>query len=490
MPAPDTDTTHAWLRELFQRQPALDLSSLDICFLVALQHRAQQLSLAAFSEQQLLDTFGGVCSLLEPVAEHVAARATHSLRRLREQHLLIRVDGAGVSRAGEFSLSRLGSSVVDFFVEDEALTPDNLELLAQTLLASLNDVLERARAAKRPREWQAGVVGALRIITGDLILGIERRQRGLDIQQEEFQREIARRLQTDWFGAIERCQEILDSTAATLRQLNQLLLTYCHQFQTILQDVLDLACTADQAVAEAVVHRAAGQIDRIAAWGSARQSAWSEYYDQVHRYLRDVVRLDPARALTQRLREQLNGLEASPFALTVADAPALAVLRSVVPLPPPAPVRRPRAERNPAPREVALDPAPDPLRARVRELLSEGQQELSELTARAIEGLPAEAHFASAGNVAEFAALLAVPRLSHERPWVQVRDGLVIEDWQIGSDKGEAPPRRAEPGLATPEEAMREPATPEQVVPSDTLSSQVGPEVEIARSELTPRSDA
>jgi hypothetical protein len=81
----------------------------------------------------------------------------------------------------------------------------------------------------------------------------------------------------------------------------------------------------------------------------------------------------------------------------------------------------------------------DPLGARVRELLSDerasGGLGLSELTARATEDLPAEQQFASAGKVAELAARLATPELARQRPWVAVREGLVIEDWQLGRSR-------------------------------------------------------
>jgi chromosome partition protein MukF len=440
------DPMPAWLEALYQRQPALDVSSLDLCFLVSLQRRAQEQSLAAFSEQQLLDTFAAVCALVAPETEQVAARATHSLRRLREQRLLVRVDGAGISRAGEYALSRLGGGIAEFYVEEEALSPENLELLAHSLLASLNEVRARAQRAKRAPDWQTAVVGPLRITAGELILGIERRQRGLDLRQEEFQREISHWLETDWFGAIDRCRELLDGTAATLRQLHELLLRYTQQFQEVLQDILELACTAEQTVAEGVVHRVMGQIDRIAAWGALRHVAWSEYYDHVHRYLRDVVRLDPERALTQRLREQLSGHGAQSFSLTVADAPALRVLRTVVPPPPPAPVRRPRGERKPQLEEAPAAAQVDPLSVRVQELLAEralavGSWELSELTAKATEDLPAESQYASAGKVAELAAKHSTPALTRQRPWVPVRDGLVIEDWQLG----QTPSERSEP---------------------------------------------
>lgn len=422
------------LASFFEKRPTLELSTLDLCFVVTLQLEAQRHALASFREEQLVDAFERVCRIVDPASEQVAARASHTIRRLREQRLLVRVDGAGVARAGEFALSRLAAAIVDFYVEDEVLTKDSLELLARTLLVSLNEVLERARRARRPQDWQAGVVGPLRITAGDLILGIERRQRGLDSQQELLQKAIGNLLASDWFNAIDRCQALLDETAATLRQLNELLLSYTHQLEAVLDDILELASAADVRTAEAVTQRTLGQIDRVAAWGAARQQAWSEYYDYVHRYLRDVVRLDPARALTQRLRDQLSGHVRNPFSLMVADAPPLRVLRNVIPPTPPAPVRRPRGERAPKVEEVPAVAPADELAARVRELVSNGG-DLSRVTAEVVESVPAEQRFATAGKVAELAAQLARPEIARQRPWVPVREDLVIEEWRI-----QAPP--------------------------------------------------
>lgn len=433
---PSAQSPAQTLAAFFEKRPALELGTLDLCFVVTLQLEAHQHALPSFREEQLVDTFERVCSIVAPGTEQVAARATHTIRRLREQRLLTRVDGAGVTRAGEFSLSRLASAIVDFYIEDEVLTRDSLDLLARTLLVSLNDVLERARRARKPQDWQAGVIGPLRITASDLILGIERRQRGLDVQQEQFQREIGALLETDWFNAIDRCQSLLEDTAATLQQLNELLLRYTHQLETVLEDILELASGADARTAEAVTQRVMGQIDRVAAWGASRQEAWSEYYDYVHRYLRDVVRLDPARALTQRLREQLSGHVASPFSLTVADAPPLRVLRSVVPPPPPVPVRRPRTERTQKLEEVSSDNPMDALESRVRGIIAEGAADLSQVTAQVVNELPLEQGFATAGKIAELAAHLGRPELQRERPWVPVRDGLVIEDWRIEPPSG------------------------------------------------------
>src|SRR5256885_13330835 len=42
--------------------------------------------------------------------------------------------------------------------------------------------------------------------------------------RSDFQAEIRRLLEADWFGAIDRCQGLLESTSATLRELNEVLL--------------------------------------------------------------------------------------------------------------------------------------------------------------------------------------------------------------------------------------------------------------------------
>jgi chromosome partition protein MukF len=73
----------------------------------------------------------------------------------------------------------------------------------------------------------------------------------------------------------------------------------------LLQEVQDLAEAAGMPEAQEACQRVIEHVDGIANWGDARQRTWSEYYQYVHRYLRDVVRLDPDRALSQRVRDQL-----------------------------------------------------------------------------------------------------------------------------------------------------------------------------------------
>lgn len=408
-----------------------DLRTVDLCFLAALYLRADRAALASFEEDALIDMFEQVCDVVEPGADNPRKRATHAIQRLRDQRMLARVDGAGIVRAGEYALTRLAAAVVEYFLADEALTRESLTLLTGTLRAQLAEVLSAAKRADDPAAFREGVIGPLRVTVGDLVAGIERRQRGLDAQQEEVQAEIAKLLSADWFRAVDRCQGLLDTTTETLRELNEILLRDTHHFLALLQEIQAFAEAAEDHEAEEAAQRVIEHVDRIAAWGGARQRAWSEYYQYVHRYLRDVVRLDPDRALSQRLRDQLAAFPARPFHLVVARAPSIRLLRPLEARAERPVVARPRAEREVAPDWVAPEDAPADLEALVVGAVDEGARTLAEVTARVLPALPEPARYAGAGRVAEALARVARVSAERERPWEAVDERLELEDWAL-----------------------------------------------------------
>ncbi|MEJ7599825.1 MAG: hypothetical protein WKG01_18105 [Kofleriaceae bacterium] len=293
------------------RKPAIDLGPVDICFLIALHVRAEGASLTSFTEHQLEDAFAHASATLQPEVENVRRRATHAIHRLRDQRMLARVDGQGVVRTGEFALSRLATGIVEFFLQEDVLTRASLHVLVASLRTAISDILATARTATEPAHWADGVVGPLQVTIAELVAGIERRQRGLDLQQENFQTEIRRLLEADWFGALDQCQMLLESTSATLHELNEMLLRDSSELLALLHDIEELAVTAGETDAEGVAHRLMDQIDRSVSWGTTRQRAWSEYFQYVHRYLRDVVRLD------QHARSHSGCVTSSPAAARV-----------------------------------------------------------------------------------------------------------------------------------------------------------------------------
>jgi len=420
------------LAALARTHPVLELGTLELCFLAALHLRAEGAALSAFDEEKLSEVFEQVCALLEPRAEAVKRRATHAIQRLRDQKLLARVDGAGVLRAGEFALTRLAASIVESYLEDESLTRENLTQLTRSLRASLAEILTRAREAQAEADWKNGVEAPLRVSVSDLVSGIERRQRSLDLEQQAFQAQIAKLLESDWFGAVDQCLELLESTSQTLTELNDILLRDAHELSSVLQDIQEVTVNAQAEGAEAAVERVMEQVDRIRAWGAARQRAWSEYYQYVHRYLCDVVRLDPSRALIQRLREQLSQHTSRPFALSVAAAASPRLLREIAPFKDDKPkVSRPRAERERPPSDTDAVDQHAIVEALVQGVLSRGSDGLCDVTQQVNAETPSELRFVTAGRVAQVVARLARTTIDRDRPWVSVNDGLVIEEWKI-----------------------------------------------------------
>ncbi len=425
-----------FIASLARDKITLDLKTVDLCFLAGLYLRANKAALASFEEDVLVDMFEQVCDVVEPNAENPRKRATHAIQRLREQRMLARVDGAGIVRAGEYALTRLAAAVVEYFLTDEALTRESLTLLTGTLRVQLAAVLAAARNAGGEQAWRQDVVGPLRITVGDLVTGIERRQRGLDAQQEEVQAQIATLLSADWFSAVDQCQVVLDTTTATLRELNEILLRDTHHFVALLQEIQALATAAANQEGEEAAQRVIEHVDRIAAWGGTRQRGWSEYYQYVHRYLRDVVRLDPSRALSQRLRDQLAAWPSRPFHLLVAHSPSIRLLRQLEDRAERPLVSRPRTDREAPPEWVDAENALADVDTMAAGAVEAGARTLAEVTSRLLPALPDATHYAATGRIADAVARLAAVSTDRERAWVPIRERLEIEDWVIPNRGG------------------------------------------------------
>lgn len=430
MAVPSEDP-HRLLAGLHRDGVSLELGTLEICFLAALQLRAEQDGLASFEEDVVFDVFDQICDLVEPGVENARKRATHTIQRLRGQRLVARVDGTGIVSAGEYALTNLANVIVKSFLEDEQLTRESLSLLTGAVISSLGQVRASAQRASNETVWRSDVLAPLRVTVGDLVGGIERRQRGLDSQQEDVQRQIGELLQADWFGAVEQCQALLDATAGTLQELNEVLLRDSSHIQALLQEIQQAAAAAQAIETEEAAQRVGDQVDRMVAWGASRQQAWSGYYQYVHRFLRDVVRLDPDRALSQRLLEQIRGWPSRPFVMIVAADARIRLPRSVSVRGQRSIVGRPRQDRE---RDVSTDVTPDnalDLEALVQEALSNDAANLAAVTRQVLLRIDEPERYRSVGRIAAIVARLRIHRTARERPWVPVTDSVEIEDWSL-----------------------------------------------------------
>src|SRR5688572_24497726 len=79
-----------------ERGLKLELQTIDLCLLAALYLRAERAALTSFSEEQLTDVFDQVEQALSGKVDAPKRRSAHAIRRLREQRMIARVDGAGI----------------------------------------------------------------------------------------------------------------------------------------------------------------------------------------------------------------------------------------------------------------------------------------------------------------------------------------------------------------------------------------------------------
>ena len=428
----ETTDLHRVLGALHQARAALELDTAHLCYLIALRVRSERSNLASLAEDELVDLYLQVCELIEPDAVNPRKRATHAIQHLRDHRLLRRVDGAGLVRAGEYTLSRLAVAIVDFFVEDETLTRESLVVLTRALTSQLGAVLADARKVDSEEAWRTEVVEPLRVTVSDLVSGIERRQRGMDAQQEEVRERIGALLQEDWFAALGDCERLLDDTSTTLRELNEVLLRDSAHLHALLQDIEQTATEADAVEAVAQAQKVQAHLDRVSAWGGDRQRAWSDYYQFVQRYLRGVVRLDPDRAVSQRLRDQLAGWLDHPFALVASGEPTIRLLRDDQARVERPPVTRRSVDRDREPEIVPPDPSPVSIEDRVAAALADGATTLADLSDAVLRELPTAEQYRAAGRVAELAAARTRVSGPRERAWLRLSSvPLEVEDWEL-----------------------------------------------------------
>lgn len=419
---------------------------MDIAFLTALYLVGERTGAHSFGEDALVDLFERVAILAQGLAQGQSAespkkRAAATLRRLREQDLLARIDGGGVVKTGEYALTRLASGIIEFYAKDETLDRTTLGALLTDLRANIDRALTAARGAMggspedRDDTWSRDVVAPLRTTAMELTYGITRRQRSFDMKQETFQRSLSRLLAADWFGAVAKCQTLLDTTGSALRELHDVLLRDGALALESLQSLANVAHdeTPPREDVALTVRGVADAVERSIAWGVSRLRAWSDYHEQVHRFLQDVVRLDPSRMLKQRLLSALQTEGERRYALVVSQALPMRVLREPVTLPDRAPVKRPRKERDKALKDDAQE-REDPnvlLEADIRAIIAEGATELSEITARIMANAKEEEHYRLAGRVAQIVSRIVSREHVAERPWVNASEELEVEEWKI-----------------------------------------------------------
>lgn len=279
------------------------------------------------SGERLQDIFALVSELALGDPATLTQRATRAIARLREQHLLVRGDLSGISREGEYGLSSLGKTLAEWMSEQEALTRESLTTMMTRIRADLADALAAAKQEGDTAHWQQRVVAPLKFSVAGLMQMIDQRSRGLDREQENVRTRISELLDAGWFQAIGNCEAMLESVSGTLSELHQALMTETESASSLLSELHDRIDSARQTAAEEAVNYVRLQMDRVSLWGESRFRSWSDYYQNVHEFIRSVVRVDRDRALRTRLKDAIQSYADFRWGMNVVEPAPYRALR-------------------------------------------------------------------------------------------------------------------------------------------------------------------
>lgn len=423
---------HLALARLASQRASLRVDTAELCCLAAMHLQGELGESTLFDEDRLADLFETTIEAFEPGAENPRSRATYAIERLRGQRLILRLDGAGVVRAGEYALSQLAVDIVRRFLHDERLTREHLDGLMNSVISGLGDAKVAAARAKTDDDWMRGVRLPLELVVTELLNGVERRQLGLDEQWRGVRAEITRLLEADWLDALGGIEGLLDESAKTLGELKTLLLRHANRAHSVLDDIQEFAQEADRAKTLLAVRRSGDQIDRLLAWGQSRHIAWSDYHRSVHRFLRDVVRLDPDRMLSTRLREQITAWPDRPFSLRVAKAPRLVMMRE-----PKRPVHRPPVTRRHQDWTPGLAEQEQVAGLQIEALVDAAMASagsLSDVVRAVLDQLDAAQQYSAIGRIAALVAKRAQRGTRGDGAWVPVGDGYEVTEWILDNE--------------------------------------------------------
>lgn len=291
----------AWSAEF-----TLDLNREAISFLAGI-HAFLDLNPEPFlSETQLRDIFALVSELSHGDPSTLAARATRAIAGLREQQLLVRGDLGGLAQEGEYGLSQLGKALAQWVGQEETLTRASLETMMTRIRADLAEVKAMGEQGGDAAHWEKRIIAPLKFTVSGLMQMIDRRSRGLDREQEQVRAQIGELLEAGWFDAIDTCENLLEEVSSTLGELHRSLMGEAEGVANQLNAIADIADQAGELSALEAVQRVRVQLEHVTLWGDARHQAWSDYYQNVHEFIRSVVRVDQDRALRGRLKQAVQ----------------------------------------------------------------------------------------------------------------------------------------------------------------------------------------
>src|ERR1043165_6307362 len=106
------DITRA-IAQLTQYEVSIHLDTVDLVFLMYVDDHCAAAEMSALDLDVLRALYERAYDVAEPAGVRSATAATACVDRLHAMRILARMDGSGLSQAGNFALTLLGQHIVD-----------------------------------------------------------------------------------------------------------------------------------------------------------------------------------------------------------------------------------------------------------------------------------------------------------------------------------------------------------------------------------------
>lgn len=315
------------VKRIYQGGFKLTINRLDASFLMGITTYLELQQSFVLTSSELERIYAIVNDVSQGVVESLPQRTHTAINRLLKNQLIMRVDGGGMGQIPRFDISSLGKAIIDHLSRNETLNRQNLTIITGKIVSTLSEIRKSLYSSGSDQFWEESVRLPIQHVVAELIAAIEKRQKGLDLEQEEVRNRISHLLDKDWLEALVSCEELLETTSTTLQELYQTLLSENSAIKQGLNEIYD---TADQAGQESILTVIDGiyvRLDQLEQWGKERVSSWSQYYRRVNDFLQSIVRFDPNREMSQRLLESIQVYSASPWHLNVLEPPVYLTLK-------------------------------------------------------------------------------------------------------------------------------------------------------------------
>ncbi|MBV7297052.1 chromosome partition protein MukF [Enterovibrio paralichthyis] len=307
---------------------SLNLPPERLAFLLAVAVLSSERFEEELGEGELVDAFRIVSDQFDQASETIAFRANNAINDLVRSRLLSRFTSEMTDGASIYRLTPLALGISDYYARHREYSSLKLSIQLSMVADEIDKALTAAAEDGDADFWRKNVYGVLKYSVAEIFDRIDLNQRTMDEQQQKVKDDIAALLNQDWQAAIANCEQLLNETSSTLRELQDTLQSAGDQLQTQLLNIQEQVHGRDDLdFVDAMIYNLQMKLDRIVNWGQQAIDLWIGYDRHVHKFIRNAIDMDKNRAFSQRLRQSVTEYFDNPWFLTFADAERLRDMR-------------------------------------------------------------------------------------------------------------------------------------------------------------------